>query len=418
MEENSEEGPDEDNDSNPDVAFTTVTSSAAARQVVDGEEWILDAYDPPSSAVIWIAWLIGQILVSCLLLMLSGFHFGLVKPELCDEVTTVSSNTSNSTIGSPTCAFSGSVLALAILSCIVSVIDAARTLPYLKSILQPEKSQDQITNVEAERLRGCFSSNKCLSFNIVRVWYCWILVHSILITVAANTYEWSWETDELSVLVNSATFFLTCTVYILIIIAMVTWLISCCCSEKTKERCEQREQQGTAGIREQQGTAGNREQHGTAGNREQHGTAGNREQHRTAGNREQHGTAGNREQHRTAGNREQHGTAGNREQQGTAGNREQHGTVGNREQHGTAGNREQHRTAGNREQHGTAGNREQQGTAGNREQQGTAGNREQQGTVGNRDEQGTAGNRGTVDQQEREQNGHQQQGTEGNGDQQ
>ena len=178
----------------------------------DGEEWkseSLDAYDPPSSAVVWIAWLFGQIVVSCLLLMLSGFHFGLVKSDLCDKVTAVSRNASNSTIGSPTCTFSASVLVLAILSCIVSVIDAARTLPYLKSILKSEKSpQDQITNDEAERLRGCFSSNRCLSFNIVRMWYCWILVHSILITVAANTYEWSWETDELSVLVNTATFFL------------------------------------------------------------------------------------------------------------------------------------------------------------------------------------------------------------------
>ena len=207
------------------------------------DEWkieSLDAYDPPSSAVVWIAWLFGQIVASCLLLMLSGFHFGLVKPDLCDNVTAVSSNTtSNSTIGSPTCAFSASVLALAILSCIVSVIDAARTLPYLKSILKPEKSQDQITNVEAERLRGCFSSNKYLSFNIVRVCYCWILVHSILITVAANTYEWSWETDELSVLANTATFFLTCTVYILIIVAVVTWLIGCYFSEKTRQKDQQ-----------------------------------------------------------------------------------------------------------------------------------------------------------------------------------
>ena len=207
----------ENHDANPpaaDVPAATGTTSAAARQLVeqdDGEEWkseSLDAYDPPSSAVVWIAWLLGQIVVSCLLLMLSGFHFGLVKPDLCDKV---SSNTSNSTIGSPICAFSASVLALAILSCIVSVIDAARTLPYLRSILKPEKSQDQITNVEAKRLQGCFSSNNFLSCNMVRVWYCWILVHSILITVAANTYEWSWETDELSVLANTATFFLRCT---------------------------------------------------------------------------------------------------------------------------------------------------------------------------------------------------------------
>ena len=230
MAANSTVAPDKDNAANQQVPAVE-------------DEWkieSLDAYDPPSSAVVWIAWLFGQIVVSCLLLMLSGFHFGLVKPDLCDKVTAVSSNTGNSTTGSPTCAFSASVLALAIVSCIVSVIDAARALPYLKSILKPEKSQDQITNVEAERLRGCFSSNKYLSFNIVRVCYCWILVHSILITVAANTYEWSWETDELSVLANTATFFLTCTVYILIIFAVVTWLIGCYFSEKTRQKDQQR----------------------------------------------------------------------------------------------------------------------------------------------------------------------------------
>ena len=37
----------------------------------------LDKYDSPNSAVVWIAWLLGQLVVSVLLLILSGFHFGL-----------------------------------------------------------------------------------------------------------------------------------------------------------------------------------------------------------------------------------------------------------------------------------------------------------------------------------------------------
>ena len=51
------------------------------------EKWnkALDKYDPPNSAVVWIVWLIGQLTVSVLLLTLSGFHFGLVKPDLCDS---------------------------------------------------------------------------------------------------------------------------------------------------------------------------------------------------------------------------------------------------------------------------------------------------------------------------------------------
>ena len=59
------------------------------------------------------------------------------------------------------------------------------------------------------------------TMNTIRVWYCWILVHAILITIAANTYEWSWGTGNLRELANTAMFFLTSIVYLLMIAAMI-----------------------------------------------------------------------------------------------------------------------------------------------------------------------------------------------------
>ena len=201
------------------------------------KEWneALDEYDPPKSAVVWIVWLLGQLVVSVLLLMLSGFHFGLVRYHQCDSYNVsnfTNTNSSNST-GRPTCGFTATVLALAIIACIVSVFDAAMSLHYLThKVLDKPEDNNQCKN-GAERL-SCFSSSKKFPSNTLRVLYCWILVHVILIFVAANTYKWSWETDELSVLTNTAIFFLTTTVYLLLIVTMVLWhgccytLGSCC----------------------------------------------------------------------------------------------------------------------------------------------------------------------------------------------
>ena len=199
----------------------------------------LDKYDSPNSAVVWIAWLLGQLVVSVLLLILSGFHFGLVQYDLCDSYNV--SNTSNST-GSPTCeGFSGTILALAILACILSIFDAAMNLHYLTHKVfdgKPAANNNDQCKDGAERL-SCFRKTT-LKFpsNMLRVCYCWILVHAILVTVAANTYEWSWQTDDLSVLANTAIFFLTTTAYLLLIVAMVMWhgccyTLSCCWREET-----------------------------------------------------------------------------------------------------------------------------------------------------------------------------------------
>ena len=99
-------------------------------------------------------------------------------------------------------------------------------------------------NKDARTSANCYDKSKWkFSFNTVRIWYCWILVHAILITIAANTYEWSWSTNDLIVLANTAMLFLTSVVYLLLLAAMIMqhvvfflvaaimWHTSCCCKE-------------------------------------------------------------------------------------------------------------------------------------------------------------------------------------------
>ena len=212
----------------------------------------MDKYDPPNSAVVWIVWLIGQLTVSVLLLTLSGFHFGLVKPDLCDFYNATEASNNMTIRGTPVCEFSIAVLVLATLACIVSIVDATMNFHYLmhkvydksakenapalpqdRENIPPPNGPAAANNQEANCKDGekRLTSSCSLKFpsNILRVWYCWILVHVILIIIAANTYKWPWETDDLQVLVNTAMFFLIIIVYLLLAIAMMMWH-GCCYS--------------------------------------------------------------------------------------------------------------------------------------------------------------------------------------------
>ena len=86
-------------------------------------------YDPPRSASLWVVWLIGQLTASVLLLILSGFHFGLVRPDLCDSNATVYNN--NGTASSLECRLNWTILAFEIIAVIFSVLDATANLHYL-----------------------------------------------------------------------------------------------------------------------------------------------------------------------------------------------------------------------------------------------------------------------------------------------
>ena len=150
----------------------------------------------------------------------------------------IRTNTNNTT-GAPSCGLSAAILGLALFACIVSVVDATINLhdifhevgfekdpnPSNCSTTKQVNSNDhEPDNCDTLQLScGCISK---LSMNTVRVCYCWILLHAILITIAANTYEWTWETNSFSVLVNTVMFFFTSIVYLLLMFAVLIWY--CC----------------------------------------------------------------------------------------------------------------------------------------------------------------------------------------------
>ena len=197
----------------------------------------LEKNDPKNSAVVWLVLMVGQIIVTIFLLMLSALHFGLVQSDsdLCGLYNaTDESNNNTSATGGPSCGFSIAVLVLAFLACIVSIVDTSMNFRYIMQRVFGNNGNDaapQSQEQDDKRL-SCFPTTWAFPINVLRVWYCWILVNTILVTIAANTYEWSWETNDLEVLINTMMFFLTSIVYLLLIVAMVMWHGCCygnCC---------------------------------------------------------------------------------------------------------------------------------------------------------------------------------------------
>ena len=234
----------------PMPSYRESNSNQLQLDIPNADKWneALDKYDPPSSAVVWVVWLIGQLTISVLLLTLTGFHFGLVRPDLCNTNTTINSMiVNNSTDSLNGCAVSGAVLTIAMIACLLSIVDATVSLHYLihtirKNAEGGNKNEECENGTERPSCKYLSSKQcRCISYNFplntVRVWYCWILVHVILLTIAVNTYTWSWNSNDLQVLVNTAIFFLTCAVYMFFVVAMLMWHGCCYCCTYTEEEC-------------------------------------------------------------------------------------------------------------------------------------------------------------------------------------
>ena len=186
----------------------------------------------PNTATVWVVWLIVQLIASVLLLTLTGFQFALVKPDLCDSYKPISTNVTNAT-SSPSCGLSGAILALSIFAGIISIVDATANMRFLIKEIGTTANGSGADSEGNKRV--CFKHfNKIMS--TIRVWYCWILVHAILITIAANTYEWG--TSNLRVLANTAMFFLTSVIYLSMIPAMIICYSCRRVSEQSASRSE------------------------------------------------------------------------------------------------------------------------------------------------------------------------------------
>ena len=118
-----------------------------------------------------------------------------------------------------------------LVSLIITIVDATFNMHYLiHQVLDRE---------DAGAERECKNAKQppCpfLPAELFRVYYCWTLIHIILITVAANTNKWSWQTDDdLDVLSHTAVFFLACTIYLLLVVAVLTRLAAYGCISEHK----------------------------------------------------------------------------------------------------------------------------------------------------------------------------------------
>lgn len=173
----------------------------------------------PKSALLLATWLTVQLVGFVFMVILAGFHYGQTRSTLC--LTTLNSSNSDavnaSSSAGPSCESDLVILSFAVIACIITVIDATINMDYL------------IHRVKGEELPSgccCRCRNCCFDYlpmGIVRVCYCWTLIHIILITTAGNTYEWSWQTDDLDVLTSTTMFFFASITYLVLFVAICIW---------------------------------------------------------------------------------------------------------------------------------------------------------------------------------------------------
>lgn len=198
----------------------------------------------PKSALFLVTWLTVQLIGSILMVTLVGFHYGQTRSTLC--LTTHNSSQNNAVNGSSSagaCESNQVALTFAVIACIITVIDATINMDYLIHRVKDEKLPSRCSC----NCNCCFNNYYCCNYccncccnccfnccfnccgfdylpmGIVRVCYCWVLIHILLITIAGNTYEWSWQTDDLDVLTNTAIFFFACFMYLVICVAIFIW---------------------------------------------------------------------------------------------------------------------------------------------------------------------------------------------------
>ena len=180
-------------------------------------------------ALVMVIWLTLQLVVSAVMTTLSAFH-QFVPGSILPRTANVSDG--NGAITSPMVLSAVSLL-FTLLLLIVSIVDATFNMHHLVHQVLDKKTDEKSDCKKHEKgiIESCCSKLKKLSgfcskfpMGIIRVVYCWIILNLIMFTVAANTYEWSWPTDHLKVLSNTALFlFVWITYILLLIVGILVW---------------------------------------------------------------------------------------------------------------------------------------------------------------------------------------------------
>ena len=187
------------------------------------EERTTSTHDSSRVVLIWLA---VQLLASFVMSVLSILHFVQIfmRPDSsCAAMANLSAendaNYTSTVSAGPSWELSAVSMSFILVSLIITIIDSTINMRHYDLI-------------HREGGAGCECKNVNLPAGLFRVYYCWILIHLILITVAANTYKWSWQTDDdLDVLSHTFVFFISCIFYLLLVVAMFTRLAYGCISE-------------------------------------------------------------------------------------------------------------------------------------------------------------------------------------------
>ena len=178
------------------------------------------------SSLVVLIWLIVQLVASVTMSGLAVFHFARILPITSScaavHVTNLSAeNDANSTTVAegPSWELSAVSMSFILVFLIITIVDATFNMHDLV--------HQVLDRGDAGAKRECKTDVKqppyhFLPAGLFRVYYCWTLIHIILITVAANTNKWSWQTNDINVLSHTTVFFLTCIIYLLLVVAIFT----------------------------------------------------------------------------------------------------------------------------------------------------------------------------------------------------
>ena len=180
------------------------------------------------SPLVVLIWLIVQLVALVLMSALSIFHFARIHPaSSCAAMANLSAeNDANySTVSAgPSWELIAVSMSFILVFLIITIVDATCNMHYLMHQVLDRGDAGADGECKNAKQPPCPFR---LPAGLFRAYYCWTLMHIILITVAANTYKWSWQTDDdLDVLSHTTVFFLACIIYLLLVAAMFTRLAS------------------------------------------------------------------------------------------------------------------------------------------------------------------------------------------------
>ena len=177
-----------------------------------------------------VIWLTLQLAASAVMTTLSAFHQFVPGSNLPCTANVSDGNGTITSCPLPN-VLSAVSMSFTVLLLIVSVVDATINMHHLVHQVPHKNTDEKCEEHEVKAINSFYSkfpirlSDFCSKFPVgaIRVCYCWLIVNVIMLLVTANTYDWSWPTDHLKVLSNTALFLFIWIFYIFLLVGILVW---------------------------------------------------------------------------------------------------------------------------------------------------------------------------------------------------